>query len=137
MTEQGDFNETLPDATSHTGKHVIDNSRAVIIFHATIPSITLLFVLVRNYSRFCILRTPGWDDLCLNIGWVSFINLILVAKSIRASSIEQARSGSYLKLTLPYAAFYRYTGSTDVPGNQIWNGKTYTRRSTTGNGGAL
>ncbi|RPA81490.1 hypothetical protein BJ508DRAFT_306528 [Ascobolus immersus RN42] len=47
-----------------------DKSHDVLVLHIVLPCVTLLFILLRNYSRFFFLRSPGWDDCLLNIAWI-------------------------------------------------------------------
>ncbi|RPA85355.1 hypothetical protein BJ508DRAFT_7395 [Ascobolus immersus RN42] len=64
-------NTTSPDTFGYTSMHYEDKSKQIIIFHTVFASITLVFVLLRNYSRFFFLRSPGWDDFLLNLAWVA------------------------------------------------------------------
>lgn len=52
---------------------VPDRSNEVILLHTILPSFTAVFIALRLYSRFSLLKSPGWDDLLLVIGWVSLL----------------------------------------------------------------
>jgi hypothetical protein len=53
------------------GVHMMDDkSHGIVVLHIVLPCVTLLFILLRNYSRFFFLRAPGWDDMLLNLAWV-------------------------------------------------------------------
>ncbi|RPA77446.1 hypothetical protein BJ508DRAFT_417053 [Ascobolus immersus RN42] len=66
------------------------SSRTVITLNIILPSVSLAFLLVRNFSRIWYLRVTGWDDLLFNIGWVftAALNAAVCYSAKMATDIE-------------------------------------------------
>ncbi|RPA77607.1 hypothetical protein BJ508DRAFT_329992 [Ascobolus immersus RN42] len=52
---------------------VPNRSNEVILLHTILPCFGAVFIGLRLYSRFCLLKAPGWDDLLLTFGWLATV----------------------------------------------------------------
>lgn len=89
---------------------VPNRANQVVILHTVLPCFVAIFIGLRLYARFFLIKAPGWDDLLLTSGWVSLLKL------------NMAQSANILSL-----ASYRCERYNRVYADKLWIRKAYER----------